>query len=137
MVRAQLAIANSSDFCHQKDATLSAHTVTLMFSNAVRTQAWSNTPVWSVTASMMKAELGFIHFLPPDIAALEGVAEDDAAARASVMANAGNSDAQLEAAQSSELCIGGRCWTWPTFGKLPAVSKSFSVLSLRVLRPHC
>ena len=112
MVRSRLAIANSSDYCRQKDATLSAHTVTLMFSNAMRTQAWSTSPVRSITASMVKTELGFIHFLPPDVAALEGVAEDDAAARTLVMANAGNSNAQLEAARSSKLYIGGRCWTW-------------------------
>lgn len=112
MVCARLAIANSSDCCCQKDATLSAHTVTLVFSNAMRTQAWLTTPVWSITASMVKMELGFIHFLPPDIAALEGVTEDDVAARTSVMANAGNSNAQLEAARSSELHISGRCWTW-------------------------
>lgn len=112
MVWAWLVIVNSSDHCHQKDATLSAHAATLMFGNAMRTQVWSNAPVRSVTASMVKAKLGFVHFLPPDTTALEGVAEDDAAARTSAMANDGNSNVQLEAAQSSKLCIGGRCWTW-------------------------
>ena len=130
MVRAQLAVANSSDYCRQKDATLSTHVITLWFSNAMKTQTWSNSPVRSITLAHVKTELSIIHFLPPDLAALEGVAAGDSAARTLVMANAGSSTAQLDAARASKLYIGGRCGSfthiWEAACSLEVFFRSFT-----------
>ena len=109
LVRNRLAVAAKSDLRTESEVSFEPRQVTVAFSNCVRTFTWLDVRLLRGHKKTQQTYLGLVHFLPPDKAAVEAVAEGDAQARSLTLANASDSKAALAASTTSKLYCGGRC----------------------------
>lgn len=112
LFKSKLTIANDSSLATEQDVTLEPANMTVAFSDRVRTYSLLADRLVATSFTGAQNQLGLLHFLTPDRAALALVAACDSDAATLLMSNSTSSTAMLDASKSSKLYCGGRLQTF-------------------------